>query len=321
MGQDDGLIRLFETLGERNRLALWRLLGLHELSVGELALILGVPQNRVSRHLKALKEAGLVRDRRVGTAVYHQQTEIPGEGMVGRLTGELSAWARSEALPAVLVERLAEVLRARASGGKAFSDGLADRWDGLRRQYFGDSFAFEAMMGLLPSGWKVADVGCGTGYLLVNLARQFGEVIAVDASEGMLERARQRVDAAGLSNVTFRTGRLESLPLESGEVDAAIASLVLHHTLEPQSAVRELVRVVRPGGRVLVVEIDRHDDGPFMAEMGDQWPGLDRQELAAWLSQSGLVDVRTQTCGSVSGRSGGGSPAPPLYSVVGVRSG
>lgn len=308
--------KVFAVLGESLRYRLWRLIGMQELSVGELQTILAVPQSTVSRHLKALRDAGLVNDRRVGTAVYYQQQFEETH----RLAGQLSEWVRKEPLPAGDLRRLQQVLAARESGSRAFFDRLADHWDALRREYFGDGFAFQAMIGLLPTEWTVADVGCGTGYLLPTLAGQFKRVLAVDPAPSMLERARQRIAPKGCENVEFRVGNLEQLPLRSGEVNAAIASLVLHHTADPAAGIKELARVLTPGGALLVVELEEHQDQAFVELMGDTWPGLSGRKMAGWMKSADLSGLTTHLLDRPLTLGQPASPdTPQLYAMVGRK--
>ena len=272
---------LLRALGDAARLRILHLLCSEELSVGELVRIVGLPQSSVSRHLKALRDQGLVADRPDGAATFYRaslEAEL-GNGDT-RLRDAVAALLREMPLAPTDKERLTRELALREAEGDDYFDRMGYRWDALRENCFGATFHLEAMVRLLPSQWTVADLGTGTGYLLPLLGSHFRSVVAVDQSRQMLDLAQRRVKETGLANVDLRCGHLEQLPLADGEADLALAFLILHHVADVDEALRQIARVLRPGGRAVVVEIHAHDNERFRARMGDRKPGDRARSLA-----------------------------------------
>jgi ArsR family transcriptional regulator len=238
-----------------------------ELTVSEICEVLQLPQSTVSRHLKTLADGGWVASRR--------DTEVAAS----------PAAARDRA-------RLAAVLEARRSRSRAFFAASAESWDRMRDELFGSNLYLHAALGLLDPEWTVADLGCGTGRVTAALAPVVHKVIAIDASEPMLDAARSRL--AGLDNVELRRAELEALPLADRSVDAALVVLVLHHLPQPQFVLDEVARVLRPGGRAIVVDMLPHDREAYRQEMGHVWLGFSEAQLGGFLRQAGLDKVRVR---------------------------
>ena len=280
------LLARMQCLCEPARVRLLRLLERQELGVTDLCDVLQQPQSTVSRHLKVLAEQGWVFSRRSGTAnLYHMVLDELDPGarklwLVMREETAESPSARQDGL------RLARRLRQRRDSAQSFFAGHAGQWDKLRRELYGTSFSTAAMLALLPSDWTVADLGCGTGAIAAELAGCVGKVIGIDQSEAMLAAAKERT--AELRNVELRRGDLESLPLELASVDAAMLSIVLTYVAEPAAVLREAARVLRPGGRLVVVDLLRHEREDFRRQMGQQWPGFEPSELERMMSDAGL---------------------------------
>ncbi len=309
---------LFRALGDPARRDLARLLGEAPLTVGEIVDVLRLPQSTVSRHLKALRATGLLVERREGNRVISSLHEPVSNGDAD-LPDLLNEWLRKRPLPSPVQDRLRQVLQGRNGGEDAF-DRLAHQWDELRREYFGVQFHLEALLALLPETWHVLDVGTGTGYLLPSLSRQFARVTAVDPSSAMLALARQRAEREGLSNVRFDSGRLESLPLKDACVDAALAILVLHHAQDRSVALGELRRVLKRGGKLLIVDLMPHSLESFQREMADPIRGVDPSELMEEMRRAGLPPKRHRPLPTRSGDGGGPErEAPELYLITSQR--
>ncbi|HWL95259.1 MAG TPA: metalloregulator ArsR/SmtB family transcription factor [Phycisphaerae bacterium] len=314
---------VFRVLGDETRLAVMQLLIIEELNVGELVEILGLPQSTVSRHLKALREVNLLRDRRVGaTALYSVAKAATSNHANGsneeHLPDILTHWLKAKPLAAALRQRMNRVLSQRRTDSHGFFNRLGRRWDELRTEAFGSSFALEAFLTLLPREWTVADLGTGTGYLLAPLASRFQQVIAVEPAEGMMEWARRRIAQAKLTNVDLRAGDLTRLPIEDAAVDLAVAMLVLHHVADVDEALREMMRATRPGGRILIVEQTAHENQAFYDRMQDRWWGFDADDLGRRLAAAGCDQVESHrliTAGTVEGS----LDAPPLFVLTGIR--
>jgi ArsR family transcriptional regulator len=151
------------------------------------------------------------------------------------------------------------------------------QWDALRTELFGHSFILPALMGLLPDEPIIAELGCGTGPNLVAHAPVAGQVIGIDRDDRMLEAARERVE--GYANIELRQGGLEDLPLQDAEVEAALCVLVLHHVPDVSQAFREMARAVRPGGRIAITDMRRHDRTAYRDTMGHAHLGFSRADL------------------------------------------
>jgi SAM-dependent methyltransferase len=315
---------VFRALADTTRQRLLQLLILEELNVSELVEILAQPQSTISRHLRVLKESGLVRDRRHGATVLYSAARVhsatDGEGDADDLQSMMLHWLSVRPVAPVVRERLEHVLHYRASDASAFFNRVGKRWSELRREAFGSAFATEAFVSLLPRDWTVADVGTGTGDLLPVLAANFRRVLAIDPAETMLGCARQRSEEHGAANVSFRLGELADLPIESASCDLALAILVLHHVKSPEAALSELHRVVRPGGCVLIVEQELHENQAFYETMKDLWWGFAPAELAGGLAAAGFEGVRWQRLTTVM-ESSGAAESPPLFVLTGARAG
>jgi len=255
--------------------------------------VLGMAQSRVSRHLGILREAGLLRDRREGTYVFYRFT-APREGP-WRDAWEL---ARRELAGDPAAERdaaaVVRVVEARASRIRTFFDSVGPEWDALRKVFNDDALRARAIAHLAPPDWTVCDVGTGTGILAREVAQLGLRVIAVDHSPRMLEAARERLASDAITSVELRRGEAHALPLGDAEVDAALAHMVLHYVPQPAEALREMARVVKPGGVVVVVDFVRHEAEWMRDELGVLWLGFPADEIVGWLRDAGLTSVRVE---------------------------
>ena len=298
------------TLGDLTRLRMLRLLERQELGVGELARAIRLPQSTVSRHLKMLFEAELVQKRSEGTTTLYL---VPKDGVDGDAA---AIWALTRSRLGASPEfdeddaRLAEVLAERRTDSRSFFGRVGSDWDRLRDELFGDRFTASSMLGLLDPAWRVADIGCGTGEASELLAPFVAQVVAIDRESSMLQAARGRTQ--GLSNVEFREGDLAKLPAQDGEFDAALAMLVLHHIRDVAAALREVRRVLRPGGVLLVVDMVAHTHEEFRVTMGHQHLGFSEAQLAALAKSAGFASPRYRRLRSATDRKGPGLFAASL---------
>jgi ArsR family transcriptional regulator len=283
---------LYRLLGDEARLRLLRVLASERLNVTELTGVLGLAQSGVSRHLRLLKEAGLVQEEKDGGFSYYQLTPALGDAG-GHLRTMLDAqFAESADDPAVRADhaRLHEVLRLRKENFETHTG--PDTRD-ARQLVPGRSWAaWSRAIGLLLPPFTVADLGCGEGYLTVEAARWAEHVIAVDRSEVVLQRARGLARRRRVSNVSWKRGELEKLPVADHSVDVAMLSQALHHAQHPARAVSEAVRITVPGGRVLVLDLRTHSEAWVRGKLGDRVLGFADEELKHLLTAAGLRDVR-----------------------------
>lgn len=278
------------TLREPLRCRILLLLDGQELTVSELCAVLQMPQSSVSRHLKALDEGGWVVARREGTSRLY----LANTNALAGPDRQLWALVREQVLTSTEVDqdrqRLTSILAQRLSRSQEFFASTADRWPAVRSELFGQRFDLEGLVGLLDARWIVGDLGCGTGQTSCTLAPWVQRVIAIDDSEAMLDTARSRLQE--IPNVELRRGRLEALPVANGELDVAILMLVLHHVTDPQSAIEEAMRALKPGGRLLVVDMLPHQREEYRHQMGHLWLGFPEHQIRGWFDELGLKAIR-----------------------------
>jgi len=316
------LQKVFKTLADPTRVRILRLLARRELVVQELMEVLGMAQSRVSRHLAILRDAGLLRDRRDGTYVFYRfAPPRPGPWreaweLVARSLEDDPVSRRDDA-------SLRRALEARGRRARSFFDAVGPEWDALRKVFDDDLLRARAVARLVEPGLRVADVGTGTGVLALELARLGLRVVGVDNAPRMLEAAAAKValepELAG--RVTWQAGEAGELPFEDGELDAAFAHMVLHSVPAPGEALREMARVVRPGGAVVVVDFVRHDEEWMRRELGVLWLGFELQDLRDWFQEAELPEPRIDVSAAptrdrdlpstfiASARRGGATPA------------
>ncbi len=289
--QPETLLGWMGSLADPTRLRLLRLLERNELQVQELCDVLQLPQSSVSRHLKVLADQGWVGSRPQATTRLYRMAETDAAARRLWLLAkeQMNGWATAAQDQLRLARRLAE----REPAAQAFFAGAAGQWDRLRRELYGDAFTQAALLALLPAEWTVADLGCGTGHAAVALAPFVRRVVGVDQSAAMLKAARKR--AAGLENLDWRQGSLESLPLEDEGVDAALLVLALTYVTTPAAALAEASRILRPGGRLVVLDLLRHDREEFRRQMGQRCLGFETGALEVLARQAGFASAAART--------------------------
>jgi SAM-dependent methyltransferase len=281
-----GIADLFRLLGDPTRLRLLRVLGRDRFNVSELTGILGLAQSGVSRHLGLLRDAGLVtEEREAGYAYYRLADRANGNADLWPLLDAQFAASNDDRAVQADEARLQEVLRLRHENFETHGD--------ARQLVPGRSWAAwaRALSHLLPP-FDVADLGCGEGYLTVETARWARSVVAVDRSEAVLERARDLARRRRVTNITWKKGDLAKLPLKDASVDVALLSQALHHASHPAKAMAEAVRILRPGGKVLVLDLREHEQAWVRERLGDEQLGFADEQLSALLKETGLEQVR-----------------------------
>jgi ubiquinone/menaquinone biosynthesis C-methylase UbiE/DNA-binding transcriptional ArsR family regulator len=274
--------------GEETRLRILALLAEGELSVSDLTDILGQSQPRISRHLKLLAEAGLVRRSREGAWAFFRLDET---GAGGAFAASLAAWLdRSDPVLAADRERLAAVRGTRAEVAQSYFASVARDWDRLRSLHVPDDAVEAAVEVAVGQGTPGAmlDLGTGTGRMLERIAPKFGRAVGVDANHAMLAVARANLEKAGLSRVELRQGDIYALPFPRGAFDLVIIHQVLHFLDDPGRAVREAAAMLSPGGRLIVVDFAPHEMEFLRTEHAHRRLGFSRAQIAAWFSESGL---------------------------------
>ena len=283
-------LRVFDRMNALGDLARGRLLLLlehGEFTVSELVQVSQLPQSTVSRHLKILADDGWVTSRASGTSRYYRMAaslDLAARELWGLVRLDMRAAGFAEEDD----ERAQVVLRERRDRSRDFFSSVAHRWDSVREELFGTDSEIFPLFGLLDPTNTLGDLGAGTGHFAACVAPFVGRVIAVDASEEMLEVARDRLE--GAANVDLRCGDLEDLPIDDGELDLAMLLLVLHCVVDPPTILEEARRTLKPGGRLIIVDMRCHSREGYQEEMGHVWPGFDEADLAGWHREAGLAD-------------------------------
>jgi ubiquinone/menaquinone biosynthesis C-methylase UbiE/DNA-binding HxlR family transcriptional regulator len=279
-----GLLKALRLLADEGRLRMLRLLGREELSVAELQEILGMGQSRISMQLAQLKAGGLVDVRRAGQkSLYRLTVDATVRALVDQSAAELSSAAADDRALALILEKRKEHLRSffdELAGrfGKSYVPGRS--WKGLA----------EMLLHLLPP-LRIADLGAGEGTVSLLLAQRAERVIAVDSSEKMVEYGAEVARRHAVGNLEYRLGDLEELPLADCEVDLALFHQSLHHALHPDRALAEAYRVIKPGGRVVVMDLLQHRFEQAREMYADVWLGFSQAELVELLNGAGFVDT------------------------------
>jgi ubiquinone/menaquinone biosynthesis C-methylase UbiE/DNA-binding transcriptional ArsR family regulator len=287
-------LKAMRLAGDPTRLRILLLLDREELSVAELQEILAKGQSQISTHLSQLKQARLVEDRRTGKNILYRLKQE--RGSQPQVLGDLIRLLREIAAEIPEVEQDAEalelVLTKRRDRMRSYFDDLAGRFG---REYIpGRSWRglAEALLALMPP-LVVADLGAGEGTFSQLLARRAKHVIAVDSSEKMVEFGTGLARSHGILNLEYRCGDLEALPIEGGEVDVAFFSQSLHHAPHPERAVAEAARILKPGGRIIVLDLVRHQFEEAREMYADVWLGFTEVELQRFLRKNGFESIST----------------------------
>ncbi|MBV9770102.1 MAG: metalloregulator ArsR/SmtB family transcription factor [Bryobacterales bacterium] len=286
------ILKNLRLLADPSRLRILLLLEREELSVAELQDILGMGQSRISTHLSQLKQAGLVEDRRNGKSILYRLNQSARSNGFSQMLGVLRQAAAEIPEAGEDSEALRLALRRRKDKMRAYFDELAGKfgrnyvpgrsWQGLA----------ETLLTLMPP-MVIADLGAGEGTFSQLLARRSKKVIAVDNSEKMLEYGRELAQKHGVKNLEYRKGDLEEVPIKDGAVDLAFFSQALHHAQHPERAVAEAWRILKPGGRIVVLDLSRHNYEEARELYADLWLGFTEVEVTRFLRQSGFKNIET----------------------------
>jgi ubiquinone/menaquinone biosynthesis C-methylase UbiE len=278
------------SLADTTRSRLLLLLDRHELTVSELCGIMQLPQSTVSRHLRALADSGWVSARADGTSHLYTMTREELDAPARRLWSLVRDQVGPSPASSQDQRRLQATLADRRTKSQEFFSSSAGQWDRLRDELYGERFHLGALAALAQSDWVLGDLGCGTGATSAALAPFVTHIIAVDASAAMLQAARKRLQT--FDNVDLRRGDLEALPIDDGRLDAATLMLVLHYVPEPERALAEVSRVLKPGGRLILVDMLPHERDSYRQQMGHVWLGFSEEQMTRLLVDAGFGKTR-----------------------------
>ncbi len=287
-------LEIFRALGDPTRLRILALLRSMELSVGELAQVLGQSQPRVSRHVKILVDAELAERRKEGSWVF---VALGDREAVEPMTAALDRWTAETPDPWVVadVARLAAVRADRAASAAAWFEDHAGEWDAIRSLHVADSEIEEAMAGLIGEGdlGALIDIGTGTGRMLELFGDRAESALGIDRSSEMLRLARAKLH--GRANTELRQADLYALPMGDGAADIAILHHVLHFAQQPGAAIAEAARVLGPGGRLLIADFAPHDREELRQKAAHSRLGFADEQMAGWFGPAGLALAETRT--------------------------
>ena len=287
---------IFRALADATRLRILALLRSMELSVGELAQVLGQSQPRVSRHVKILCDAGLAERRKEGSWVF---VALGKPAKVEPVLASLDSWGKLESDHWAVADaaRLAAVRADRAASAAGWFEANAGQWDAIRSLHIAESeveAAIAQILGEAPIG-QLIDIGTGTGRMLELFAARAHHALGIDRSSEMLRLARAKLSERGLANAELRQADLYALPLGDGAADVAILHHVLHFAQQPGAAIAEAARVLSPGGRLLIADFAPHDREELRTRDAHTRLGFSDEQIAAWFDAAGLMPARTET--------------------------
>jgi SAM-dependent methyltransferase/biotin operon repressor len=283
------IVKTLKVIADPNRLRILLLLKGEELSVAELQEILAMGQSTISTHLSQLKQAGLLEDRRIGKSNLYRLSPTAEGGVLDEITSNAKTEIPESATDQAAMRR---VLRKRQDTTRAFFDSVAGR---LGKNYVpGKSWKSlaEALLRLMPP-LVVADLGAGEGSFALLLSQRAVRVIAVDSSAKMIEVGREQARRHGVKNIDYLLGDMEEVPVGDAEVDLVFFSQSLHHALHPERALTEAARILKPRGRVVILDLVRHRFEEARELYADEWLGFSESELETMLQKAGFANVET----------------------------
>ncbi|MBN8806838.1 MAG: metalloregulator ArsR/SmtB family transcription factor [Sphingomonas sp.] len=287
---------IFRALADSTRLRIVALVRSMELSVGELAQVLGQSQPRVSRHVKILADAGIVERRKEGSWVF---VALGAPEVAAPLCTALDTWEgdRAHARAEADTARLAAVRADRAAHAAGWFEHHAGEWDAIRSLHVAEEqveAAMAAALGDVRIG-QLVDIGTGTGRMLELFGRRADHALGIDRSSEMLRLARAKLSEQGLDHAELRQADLYALPLDGGSADLAILHHVLHFAQSPDAAIAEAARVLGAGGRLLIADFAPHGREELRTRDAHARLGFSDEQMLGWFEAAGLAPVRTET--------------------------
>jgi ArsR family transcriptional regulator len=284
------IVKILRAAADPTRLRILLLLKAEELSVAELQEILVMGQSTISTHLSQLRHAGLVEDRRTGKSSFYSLVSAAASSATGVLDGLLAQAEKETPEFAADQSAMRAVVKKRQDKLRSFFDSMAGR---LGKDYVpGKSWKSlaEALLRLMPP-MTIADLGAGDGSFALLLSQRAARVIAVDSSARMLEFGRDQAVRNGIDNVEFRLGDMEEPPIEDAAVDLVFFSQSLHHALHPERSVKQAARILRPQGRIAILDLAKHRFEEARELYADERLGFSEAELESMLTDAGFLDV------------------------------
>jgi ubiquinone/menaquinone biosynthesis C-methylase UbiE len=282
-------LAIFRALADPTRLRIFHLLREMELSIGELAQVLGQSQPRVSRHVKILADAGLAERRKEGSWVF---LGLGPDLYVAPLFAAIDDWNKGDADAWAVADRarLAAVRADRSAAAARYFSEHADEWDAIRSLHVPESAVEQRILAMLSDGavGHMVDIGTGTGRMIELIGGQAASALGIDRSPEMLRLARAKLAEAGLANTELRQGDMYALPLGDGSADLVVLHQVLHFAQHPAAAIAESARLLGPGGRLLIVDFASHDLEELRSRDAHARLGFADDQIGGWFQAAGL---------------------------------
>lgn len=286
------MLLAFKALADESRQRLVAVLAQGDFNVNELIEILRMGQSRISRHLKILADSGLVTNRREGNWIYYALASTPEQPDRAELVRIAIQSIKATKEHEKDLQHLESLVQRRRALSQKYFDRVGPEWECLQREVLDSTSYREHALAYLPEGKdSVVDLGVGAGLLLPALSGKFKSVIALDSSQTMLKVAAdyaQKQNGGAAARCEFRLGELEHLPILDRTVDAAIASMVLHHVSNPANAIAEVYRVLKRGGTFVIADLLEHNIAEMREKYADLWLGFKKSDLNKWLATAGF---------------------------------
>jgi len=286
----EDLLQALRAAGEATRLRILAVLARSELTVSELCRVLGQTQPRVSRHLRLLCEAGILQRHAQGTSAFYR----PARAGRGRDLFDAVVPLIDQQDPGLQADlrRLTAIREERAEAAAAYFEAVASDWDRMRTRHVGDDEVENAMLAAVEdlAIGQLVDVGTGTGRVLEIFADRIERGIGLDLSNQMLDLARSRLDQLGHRHCSVRQANAYGLGIDTGSADVGVLHHVLHYLDDPATAIAEVARTLRPGGRLLIVDFASHSEESMRSDYAHHWLGFDDDEVIGWCTDVGLID-------------------------------
>ncbi len=288
---------LFKVLADSTRLRLLRLLRQGDFTVQDLMQILSMGQSRISRHLRLLSEAGLLRVEKQGTWHYYRLS--PGEGLFSDIWPFIEAHLAELAWQEQDAAGVLQVMAERRRRSQEFFNRHARDWDNMHVELLSLPEYRDPLLDLLPEGGLLVEIGAGTGHLLPLLACKAARTVGLDHSPSMVAMARETIIQNQLADqVEIRLAEMNHLPFADGAVRTVVMNQVLHHAERPLEVFKEIRRVLEPQGVLVLADLIRHQHDWVRQRLADQWLGFNRSELESWLAESGMFTRTYRQFGS-----------------------
>ena len=276
------IVNYFKALADTTRLRIINLLLYHEMNVNEIINVLKMGQSRISRHLKVLMESDILISRRDGLWIFYKTSE---QNDTKKFLDAISYLFEQEEIFQQDLCHCVEVLQQRTKEIARFFDSIAEDWERMKHEILGDFDLSREIVKRIPSCQLAADLGCGTGDLLLALRNKADKIIGVDNSQKMLRKAEARFGDSE-KNVDLRIGELKFLPIRDAEIQAGVINLVLHHVDSPKDIFAEIYRILSADGLFVIADFDKHQEKSMQMKYGDRWLGFTQSEIKKWLNDA-----------------------------------